>query len=48
VPLWDSASGQGANTRYHIVGFARVRITDYQLPSQNRISVIYHGPATCP
>jgi len=47
VPLWDQVSGQGNTLRYHIVGFAWVRLSSYQLPGQNRISVQYFGKATC-
>ncbi len=48
VPVWDTTTGQGSNTRYHVVGFARIQITDYRLPGQNRISAIYWGTASCP
>jgi hypothetical protein len=47
VPVWDVATGQGANTKYHVVGFARIRITDYRLPSQNRISARFLGSVSC-
>lgn len=47
VPVWDFAQGQGSNATYHIVNFAVVRITDYRLPSQNRISAIFKGFTTC-
>ncbi|HLF26956.1 MAG TPA: PKD domain-containing protein [Anaerolineae bacterium] len=47
IPVWDTATGQGSTTRYHVVGFARIQITDYQLPGQDRISAIYRGTATC-
>ncbi len=47
VPVWDQAGANGSNSWYRVVGFALVRITDYQLPSQNRISATYLGPATC-
>jgi uncharacterized repeat protein (TIGR01451 family) len=47
VPVWDVATGQGANAQYHIVGFARIRITDYRLPSQNRISARFLGSVSC-
>ncbi len=48
LPVWDVADGQGANLRYHVVGFARVQITDYRLPGQNRVSAIFWGMTTCP
>jgi len=47
VPVWDTATGQGSNTQYHIIGFARLQITGYQLPGQDRITAIYRGTATC-
>lgn len=43
VPVWDTATGSGANARYHTVAFARVRITDYRLPTENRITATYLG-----
>lgn len=48
VPLWDLTTGNGSNARYRVVGFARVRLLDYRLPSQNRISARYvGGDAAC-
>lgn len=35
VPLFDSASGNGANTLLHVVGFALVQLTDYQVTGAN-------------
>ena len=43
VPIWDQAAFNGNNTLYHVVGFARVRITDYRLPGKNRITARYLG-----
>lgn len=43
VPVWDQATGTGNNSLYRIVNFARVRITDYRLPSQNRITANFLG-----
>ena len=48
VPVWDTATGQGSNLQYHIIDFARIQITDYQLPDQNRITATFHGIAYCP
>lgn len=48
VPIWDRATGSGNNTLYHVVGFAKVRITDYRLPNQNRITATYLGPGCVP
>lgn len=47
VPVWSEASGQGSNLHYRLAGFARVQLTGYRLPGQNRISAIYLGPAVC-
>jgi LruC domain-containing protein len=45
VPVWDSCTGSGANAKYHTYAFAKVRITDYVLPGQNRITATYLGYA---
>jgi len=47
VPVWDVAQGQGNNGYYHVVAFADVQIISYQLPSQNRISVVFLGYESC-
>src|SRR5687767_13314059 len=47
LPVWNEVRGQGAHTAYRVSGFARVRLLNYQLPGQNRITVRYMGPATC-
>ena len=47
VPVWDTATGQGNNTQYHVVGCARIQITSYRLPGQNRISGTYRGITGC-
>jgi hypothetical protein len=38
VPIWDQARGSGERTAYRVAGFARVRLIDYNLPGQNRIT----------
>lgn len=43
VPVWDQATGNGSNALYRVANFARVRITDYHLPSENRISATFLG-----
>ena len=45
VPVWDQASGTGNNSLYRVVNFAVVRITDYALPNQNRITATFLGYA---
>ncbi len=47
VPVWNTTFASGSNVQYHIVDFAIVRLTDYRLPSQNRISAIYRGRTDC-
>lgn len=47
VPVWDTTQGNGANTIYQVSGFAKVRILDYRLPKDDRITVQYLGPVTC-
>jgi hypothetical protein len=47
VPVWDQTRGQGSQAAYHVSAFARVRILGYRLPSQNRISVLFLGYASC-
>ncbi|MCC6168297.1 MAG: choice-of-anchor A family protein [Caldilineaceae bacterium] len=43
VPVWDQATGNGSNSLYRVANFAKVRITDYRLPSQNRITATFLG-----
>lgn len=38
VPVWDQARGSGERAAYRVAGFARVRLIDYNLPGQNRIT----------
>ena len=47
VPVWDRAKGRGNNSLYHVVGFARVRLINYQLPKQNRITARFLGLVNC-
>jgi hypothetical protein len=46
VLVWDTASGTGINGYYHITKFAWVKITDYELPGQDRITATFEGWAT--
>jgi hypothetical protein len=48
VPVWGEAQGKGKNVECHIVGYACVRITDYRLPGQDRISAVFLGYVECP
>ena len=43
LPVWDAVRGSGSSLAYHIVGFARVQIKGYRLPSQNRITFLFLG-----
>ncbi|MCP3960941.1 MAG: hypothetical protein GY719_24100, partial [bacterium] len=47
VPVWDVTQGSGANSTYRVVDFIQVRLIDYQLSEENRITVRYLGPAAC-
>lgn len=47
VPVWDDVEGSGDNTRYRVSNFARIRLTEYQLPGENRITVRFLGYALC-
>ena len=47
IPVWNGTQGNGSNTQYYTVDFAHVRIIDYHLPGQNRITAIFQGYATC-
>jgi hypothetical protein len=47
VPVWDQATDNGASSQYHIVGFAVVRLTAFQLPGANRITANYLGNTPC-
>jgi len=47
VPMWDAASGNGNNSLYRLAGFARMRLIDYRLPGQNRISARFLGYVVC-
>jgi len=47
VPVWDQAVGRGNNSLYHVVAFARVRLLNYQLPNQNRITARFLGLVDC-
>ncbi len=55
IPQWDLVSGTGANTKYRVVQFLRVKISSYNLsqsggysPGQgNRITAQILGVATC-
>jgi hypothetical protein len=47
VPVWDRVRGRGNTSLYQVAGFARVRITDYHLPKQNRITARFLGFVDC-
>ncbi len=36
VPIYDQVTGQGANTRYRIVGFARMRLTGFNFEGRDK------------
>lgn len=47
VPVWDQARGQGDNTAYHVVAFARVKLVSYSLPNKNVIRAIFLEYSAC-
>jgi sorbitol-specific phosphotransferase system component IIBC len=47
VPVWDITQGNGANAEYRISGFAIVRLLDYHLPGQDRMTAEFLGYASC-
>lgn len=47
VPIWDATQGNGNHVKYHVSGFAIVRLLDYSLPGQNRITARFIGYTTC-
>ncbi|HLO29546.1 MAG TPA: PKD domain-containing protein [Anaerolineales bacterium] len=47
VPVWDEVEGNGDNMQYRISNFARVRLTEYELPGKNQIAVRFLGYAVC-
>ena len=49
VPVWQDApdASDEVGIRYPVVGFAQIQITDYALPGQNSISVIFWGFTNC-
>ena len=47
VPLYDQASGGGATARYRVASFAVVRLLDYRLNGENRITARFLGLRDC-
>ncbi len=47
VPVWDQAVGKGNNSLYRVSAFAKVRIINYRLPQQNRITARFLGLVPC-
>jgi hypothetical protein len=43
VPVWDATVGSGSDGRYRVASLARVRLTEYRLAGQQRISVRFLG-----
>ncbi len=48
VPVWNWASGVGADLQYGVQQYVWIQITGYQLGEDNRLSFRYLGPAVCP
>ena len=47
VPIWDAVERGDNNVLYHVMGFARARLTSYHLPGENQISAQFLGLAAC-
>lgn len=47
VPVWDKTRGTGDHAAYHVANFARVRLVNYQLPGQNKITARFLGSTSC-
>jgi len=47
VLVWDQTRGTGNHAEYRVSGFARVRLLDYRLPGQNRLTALYLGDVHC-
>lgn len=47
VPVWDTVTGQGAKTLYHVSGFAQVQLMDYEGTPPSQLRFRYLGPQTC-
>jgi RHS repeat-associated protein len=47
VPVWDVTVLNGSGTLYHVISFAVVRLTSYDLPGDDRISATYLGSRVC-
>jgi hypothetical protein len=47
LPVWDQTRKHGANTDYHVSGFANVRILSYALQEHDRITVRFLGFVSC-
>jgi hypothetical protein len=48
VPVLDVVQGNGSNSEYQVASFAAVRLLDYHLPGQNRITARFMGYRSCP
>jgi RHS repeat-associated protein len=47
VPVWNETRGKGEHTAYRVSAFARVRLLNFQLPQQNRITAQFLGFTSC-
>lgn len=47
VPVWDEVEGNGDNLQYHVSDFALVRLIEYKLPGEDRITVRFLGYGGC-
>jgi Flp pilus assembly protein TadG len=47
VPIFDDIAGTGNNGRYHIMGFAQLRVTGYRFPGKTGGAIPCSPPSTC-
>ncbi len=47
IPVWDAVAGNGANTNYQVSAFVTVRLLDYNLVKQDRMTLQFLGYTTC-
>lgn len=47
IPVWDIVEDGGSNTNYHVVDFALVKLIDFQVPEENRITAQFLGYTLC-
>jgi hypothetical protein len=47
VPVWDDAASQCGNLKYHVSGYATIRLLDYSLNGMDKINIQFLGYVSC-